>query len=57
MTSKQEKKLAREIAKMIEKAKIDTADWASKMPYVPSDLEIKAFQAGYIYGINRGSND
>lgn len=54
--AKSNKKAIREIEKITEKAKIDTADWLSRLPYVPSDLEIKAFQAGYIYGINRGSN-
>jgi hypothetical protein len=30
--------------------------WISNLSVMPTEIEIKAFQAGYIAGINRGSN-
>ena len=57
MTSRQEKrKQDAQLAAIIRKAKIDMEKWISDLPAVPSEIEIKAFQAGYISGINRGSN-
>lgn len=57
MTSRQEKrKQDAQLAAIIRKAKIDMEKWISALPTVPSEIEIKAFQAGYISGINRGSN-
>lgn len=57
MTSRQEKrKQEAQLAAIIRKAKIDMEKWISDLPTLPSEIEIKAFQAGYIAGINRGSN-
>ncbi len=57
MASRQEKrKQDAELAAIIRKAKIDMEKWISGLSTVPSEVEIKAFQAGYIAGINRGSN-
>lgn len=57
MISRQEKrKQDAQLAAIVRKAKIDMEKWISGLPTVPSEIEIKAFQAGYISGINRGSN-
>ena len=45
-----------QLTAIIRKAKIDMEKWISTLPTIPSEIEIKAFQAGYISGINRGSN-
>lgn len=37
------------------KAKKDMEDWMVKLQELPTENEIKAFQAGYIAGINRGT--
>ena len=52
----QKRKQAAEIASIIHKAKADMQKWVSDLPVVPTESEIKAFQAGYIAGINRGSS-
>jgi hypothetical protein len=38
------------------KAKKDMEDWIVTLTELPSEGEIKAFQAGYISGINRGAS-
>lgn len=52
----QKRKQDAQLAAIIRKAKIDMERWISDLPTLPSEIEIKAFQAGYIAGINRGSN-
>jgi hypothetical protein len=52
----QKRKQDAELAAIIRKAKIDMQKWISSLTVLPSEIEIKAFQAGYIAGINRGSN-
>lgn len=52
----QKRKQEAELAAIIRKAKSDMQKWISDLPTIPSESEIKAFQAGYIAGINRGSN-
>jgi hypothetical protein len=44
-----------QLAAIIRKAKIDMEKWVSTLSTMPTEVEIKAFQAGYIAGINRGS--
>ncbi len=57
MISRQEKrKQDAQLAAIVRKAKVDMEKWISGLSTVPSETEIKAFQAGYIAGINRGSN-
>lgn len=51
----QKRKQDAELASIVRKAKADMANWISTLTVVPSEIEIKAFQAGYIAGINRGS--
>ncbi len=52
----QKRKRTAELAAIIRKAKADMQKWISSLSELPSQEEIKAFQAGYIAGINRGSN-
>lgn len=52
----QRRKEEAQLAAIIRKAKVDMEKWISDLPTLPSEIEIKAFQAGYIAGINRGSN-
>ena len=39
------------------KAKKDMEDWMLTLSELPSEGEVKAFQAGYIAGIGRGSEN
>ena len=38
------------------KAIKDTQEWLANLDHEPTPNEIKAFQAGYIAGVNRGAN-
>lgn len=40
---------------IVAKAKADTQAWMLSLTAPPSEAEIKAFQAGYIAGVNHGS--
>lgn len=51
----QKRKQDAQLSAIIRKAKIDMERWVSTLSAMPSEIEIKAFQAGYIAGINRGS--
>lgn len=42
---------------LLRKAKQDMADWILETKRMPSEQELRAFQAGYIAGMNRGAND
>lgn len=55
-TRQQKRKQDAELANIIHKAKVDMEKWILTLPALPTEIEIKAFQAGYIAGINRGSN-
>jgi hypothetical protein len=39
------------------KAIKDTQDWVSTLKHEPTPNEIRAFQAGYLAGVNRGANN
>jgi len=52
----QKRKQEAQLSAIIRKAKIDMEKWISTLSAMPTEVEIKAFQAGYIAGINRGSN-
>lgn len=52
----QKRKQAAQLEAVIRKAKIDMERWITESGVLPSETEVKAFQAGYIAGINRGSN-
>lgn len=50
----QKRKYDAETAAIIRKAKKDMSDWIGTLGYVPDERELRIWQAGYIYGINRG---
>lgn len=53
-TKRQNERLLNSIKR---KAKKDMEDWMLGLSELPSEGEVKAFQAGYILGISRGSNE
>ena len=46
-----------ETAAIIKKAKKDMSDWLLTLDYVPDEKDLRIWQAGYIYGINRGAGN
>lgn len=40
---------------IIRKAKIDTENWIMTLTSPPTEAELRAFQAGYVAGMNRGT--
>lgn len=57
MSREEKRKVQREISNIAENAKKDMAEWVLKLPYAVTENEAKAWQAGYIAGINRMSNN
>jgi hypothetical protein len=53
-TKRQNERLLNSIKR---KAKKDMEDWMLGLSELPSEGEVKAFQAGYIAGIGRGSEN
>lgn len=53
----QKRKFDAETASIIRKAKKDMSDWISGLGYLPDEREIRSWQSGYIYGINRASGN
>lgn len=51
----QKRKYDAETSAIIRKAKKDMMSWIGVLGYSPSDLEVRAWQAGYIAGINRAT--
>ena len=51
----QKRKYDAETRAIIKKAKIDMERWMSNLFETPSEKEVRAFQAGYISGINRAT--
>lgn len=47
---REDKKIIQSIAK---KAKKQMIDWVDSLDYTPTEWEIKAWQAGYISGLNQ----
>jgi len=52
-TKKQNERLLNSVKR---KAKKDMENWIVSLSELPTEGEVKSFQAGYIAGINRGSN-
>jgi hypothetical protein len=52
----QRRKSEKETEKIIKKAKQDMMSWMSELSDVPSEEEVRAWQAGYLSGINRTNN-
>ena len=58
MTDRRQRRiLDKEAAAITRKAKIDMERYVSSLSELPSEKEIRAWQAGYIAGINRASNN
>ena len=52
----QRRKSEKETEKIVKVAKQDMLSWMSELSSIPSEEEIRAWQAGYLAGINRISN-
>jgi hypothetical protein len=50
------RKSEKETQKLVKKAKQDMASWIKLLPNVPSEEEIRAWQSGYLSGINTANN-
>jgi hypothetical protein len=50
------RKSEKETQKLVKKAKQDMIAWMDTLSYVPSEQELRAWQAGYLSGINRANN-
>ena len=46
-----------EIKKIVGKAKQDMIDWLSKQDGLTTERDMKVWQEGYLYGINRGAGN
>jgi hypothetical protein len=64
MTTRSEKRKAeRQAASIITTAKKDMIAWVETLEHTPSELEMRAWQEGYVSGMNRlvqikdGNND
>ena len=57
MSRYQERKISKETAAITRKAKVDMQRYISSLSELPSEKEIRAWQAGYVAGINRGANN
>lgn len=50
------RKSIKETEKLVKKAKLDMISWIETLSYAPSEEEARAWQAGYLSGINRTNN-
>jgi hypothetical protein len=54
MTTRSEKRRAeRQAANIVTTAKRDMIAWVETLEHTPSELEMRAWQAGYVSGISR----
>lgn len=53
MSRAEKRKSNRQAINLIARAKKDMLNWVEELGRVPSDDEAKAWQAGYVAGINR----
>jgi hypothetical protein len=53
----QKRKTTKEVAAIARKAKKAMASWMSVLGYVPSGQEVRAWQAGYVAGVNSQNDD
>jgi len=51
------RKIAQATASVVKKAKLDMEKYVLELNEAPSEKELKAWQAGYIAGLNRGANN
>jgi hypothetical protein len=57
MSRMQKRKVSKDVAAIARKAKQAMTKWVSSLSELPSEKEIRAWQAGYIAGINQNSQD
>lgn len=57
MSRMQKRKVAKDVAAIARKAKKAMTKWMSSLSELPSEKEIRAWQAGYIAGINQSYDD
>ncbi len=57
MSRMQKRKVNKDVAAIAKKAKKAMASWISSLSELPSEKEIRAWQAGYIAGINQTYKD
>jgi hypothetical protein len=57
MGRRQQRQYEKEVASVIRKAKKDMESWIMAIGEQPSQLEVIAWQAGYIAGINRATSN
>jgi len=50
------RKFEKETQKLVKKAKQDMVSWLGTLTYTPSEKELRAWQAGYVAGINISNN-
>ena len=56
MNRKEKRQLKSEFDSIIKKAKRDMETWISLIDEEPTVKEMRAWQSGYIYGLNRAEN-
>lgn len=57
MARENKRENARMIRSIANKAKSAMVDWIVKLGYTPTEGELRAWQAGYIAGLNQKSTD
>ena len=55
LNRQQKRRYDQDLSAVIRKAKTDMQDWVSTIGEQPSKLEVVAWQAGYIAGLNRAT--
>jgi hypothetical protein len=50
------RKSEKESQKLVKKAKQDMASWVAGLDHAPYEEEIRAWQAGYLAGVNLANN-
>lgn len=53
----QKRKISKDVAAIAKKAKKAMASWVASLSELPSEKEVRAWQAGYIAGINQHNKD
>ena len=53
----EKRKYKNEVKQVIVKAKQDMADWINEQGGLVTERDMKVWQEGYIYGINRGAGN
>jgi post-segregation antitoxin (ccd killing protein) len=54
---KQDRKVTKEVAAIARKAKVEMSKWLASLLESPTEKEMRAWQAGYIAGINVGHQE